>query len=67
MPMFSGRSCAPLRPHAARLVVDFPPVPLSPLKVPILDHYAPAGVVCKVDANRAPADVWEAIAANLPK
>lgn len=44
-----------------------PPVPASYLQVPILDHYAPAGVVCKVDANRAPADVWEAIAASLPK
>jgi len=35
--------------------------------VPILDHYAPFGIVSKVDANRPPAEVWDAIAAVLPK
>ena len=35
--------------------------------VPILDHYAPSGVVTKVDANRAPEAVWESVAAALPK
>ena len=35
--------------------------------VPILDHYAPAGVVSKVDANKAPEVVWDSVAAALPK
>merc|ERR1711937_810566 len=30
--------------------------------VPILEHYAPAGVVSKVDANKAPDEVWADIA-----
>jgi len=34
--------------------------------VPILAHYAPAGVVSKVDANTAPENVWESIAKVLP-
>ena len=34
--------------------------------VPILDHYAPNGVVSKVDANVAPDQVWESIAKVLP-
>jgi len=35
--------------------------------VPILDHYAPAGVVTRVDANKSPADVWSSIDVALPK
>ena len=35
--------------------------------VPILDHYSPAGVVTKVDANQKPEVVWDAIDATLPK
>tara|TARA_B100000795_G_scaffold203131_1_gene156792 strand:+ start:114 stop:1016 length:903 start_codon:yes stop_codon:yes gene_type:complete len=35
--------------------------------VPILDHYSPAGVVSKVDANKAPEVVWDSVAAALPK
>ena len=35
--------------------------------VPILDHYAPTGVVSKVDANVAPAEVWGSIEKVLPK
>jgi len=35
--------------------------------VPILAHYAPAGVVSKVDANVAPGDVWTKIVEVLPK
>merc|ERR1719393_938995 len=35
--------------------------------VPILDHYAPAGVVKKVDANVKPDAVWTSIEAVLPK
>ena len=35
--------------------------------VPILDHYAPVGVVSKVDANKAPEAVWDSVAAALPK
>ena len=35
--------------------------------VPILDHYSPAGVVSKVDANKAPEAVWDSVAAALPK
>merc|ERR1740138_232668 len=35
--------------------------------VPILDHYSPAGVVSKVDANKAPETVWDSVAAALPK
>jgi len=34
--------------------------------VPILDHYAPTGVVSKVDANVAPDAVWESIEKALP-
>jgi len=34
--------------------------------VPILDHYAPTGVVSKVDANVAPSDVWTSIEKVLP-
>jgi len=34
--------------------------------VPILDHYSPAGVVSKVDANKAPEAVWDSVAAALP-
>ena len=34
--------------------------------VPILDHYAPAGVVSKVDANVAPDAVWSSIEGVLP-
>jgi len=34
--------------------------------VPILDHYAPSGVVSKVDANVAPDQVWESVAKVLP-
>jgi adenylate kinase len=34
--------------------------------VPILDHYAPAGVVSKVDANVAPDQVWDSIVKVLP-
>ena len=30
--------------------------------VPILDHYEPAGIVGRVDANRKPEEVWAAIA-----
>ena len=33
--------------------------------VPILDHYAPRGVVSRVDANRKPELVWESIAQLL--
>jgi adenylate kinase len=33
--------------------------------VPILDHYGPAGVVHKVDANRPPPEVWASIEAVL--
>ena len=33
--------------------------------VPILDHYSPAGVVHKVDANRPPPEVWASIEALL--
>merc|ERR1719373_876614 len=33
--------------------------------VPILDHYSPAGVVTKVDANQKPELVWDAIDAAL--
>ena len=35
--------------------------------VPILDHYGPAGVVKKVDANIKPDAVWTSIDAILPK
>ena len=35
--------------------------------VPILDHYTPSGVVTKVDANQAPAVVWESVASALLK
>lgn len=35
--------------------------------VPILDHYAPSGVVSKVDANVAPDTVWDAIEKVLPQ
>jgi len=35
--------------------------------VPILDHYSPAGVVKKVDANQKPEAVWDLIDAALPK
>jgi adenylate kinase len=35
--------------------------------VPILDHYAPAGVVKKVDANMKPEAVWDSIDVALPK
>jgi len=35
--------------------------------VPILDHYSPAGVVKKVDANVKPDAVWTSIEAVLPK
>ena len=35
--------------------------------VPILTHYAPAGVVKKVDANTTPEAVWSSIDAVLPK
>jgi hypothetical protein len=34
--------------------------------VPILEHYAPTGVVCKVDANQAPEAVWNNVLAVLP-
>jgi len=34
--------------------------------VPILDHYSPAGVVKKVDANQKPDVVWDSITATLP-
>jgi len=34
--------------------------------VPILDHYSPAGVVQKVDANVAPDEVWASIEKVLP-
>ena len=34
--------------------------------VPILDHYAPSGVVQKVNANVAPDQVWESIVKVLP-
>ena len=34
--------------------------------VPILDHYAPAGVVSRVNANVPPADVWTSIEKVLP-
>ena len=34
--------------------------------VPILDHYAPTGVVSKVNANVAPDEVWESIVKVLP-
>ena len=34
--------------------------------VPILAHYAPAGVVSKVDANVKPDQVWESIEKVLP-
>ena len=34
--------------------------------VPILDHYAPSGVVSKVDANVAPDQVWGSIEKVLP-
>jgi adenylate kinase len=33
--------------------------------VPILDHYGPAGIVHKVDANRPPPEVWASIEAVL--
>merc|ERR1719238_1131476 len=35
--------------------------------VPILDHYAPAGVVTKVDADKKPDEVWDSILGALPK
>ena len=35
--------------------------------VPILDHYAPTGVVSKVDANVGPAEVWGSIKKVLSK
>ena len=35
--------------------------------VPILDHYQPAVVVTKVDANKKPDEVWESIAPVLPR
>jgi len=35
--------------------------------VPILDHYSPAGVVSRVDANVAPDEVWGSIEKVLPK
>ena len=35
--------------------------------VPILDHYSPAGVVSRVDADKAPDAVWDSVAAALPK
>jgi len=35
--------------------------------VPILDHYSPAGVVTKVDANQKPEVVWDLVDAALPK
>jgi len=34
--------------------------------VPILEHYSPAGVVSKVDANQAPETVWGSVIAVLP-
>jgi len=34
--------------------------------VPILDHYSPAGVVTKVDADKKPDEVWGSIAEALP-
>ena len=34
--------------------------------VPILAHYEPSGVVSKVNANLAPADVWQSILEELP-
>ena len=34
--------------------------------VPILDHYEPAGVVSKVDANVKPDEVWTSIEKVLP-
>ena len=34
--------------------------------VPILEHYSPAGVVSKVDANQEPAIVWDSVLAVLP-
>ena len=34
--------------------------------VPILDHYSPAGVVKKVNANQKPEAVWTAVVATLP-
>ena len=34
--------------------------------VPILAHYEPAGVVSKVDANKAPEEVWDDIKVALP-
>jgi len=34
--------------------------------VPILAHYEPSGVVSKVNANVAPADVWQSIVKVLP-
>ena len=34
--------------------------------VPILDHYSPAGVVSRVDANVKPDDVWTSIEVVLP-
>ena len=33
--------------------------------VPILDHYGPTGIVTKVDANQAPANVWTCIDAAI--
>ena len=33
--------------------------------VPILEHYGPAGVVTKVDANKAPAEVWSSVEAAI--
>lgn len=33
--------------------------------VPILDHYGPAGIVYKIDANRPPPEVWASIEAVL--
>ena len=34
--------------------------------VPILAHYEPSGAVKRVDANKAPAEVWAAIESSLP-
>ena len=43
------------------------PHAFTPRQVPILDHYSPAGVVKKVDANQKPEAVWDLIDAALPK
>ena len=40
------------------------PHAFAPRQVPILDHYSPAGVVKKVDANQKPELVWDAIDAG---